>query len=141
MRLPWPRGDALARGHPVPYASQGVSYRLMSMRQAQAPAIRRGSAAWDILAVLLIVLAVAMIGLFAIGVILCLLDMLPLGIGCISVATIAGVTLAAINWGTIGPLLEQHVNEILATALAFAPVAAEVADLNGHAAKIAVAKA
>jgi len=32
-------------------------------------------------------------------------------------------------------------NEILATALAFAPVAAEAADLNGHAAKIAVEKA
>ena len=31
-------------------------------------------------------------------------------------------------------------NEILATALAFAPVAAEAADLNGHAAKIAVEK-
>ena len=78
---------------------------------------------WDTLGPLLEqhineILGVAMVGLFAIGVILILLHMLPLGIGCIVAATITGVTLAAINWDTLGPILEQHVNQILGVAMA-----------------------
>lgn len=63
-------------------------------------------------------LGIAMAGLFVIGVLLCLNSMFPLGIGCIVAATIAGVSLAAINWDTVGPFLEEHVNEILAIAMA-----------------------
>jgi hypothetical protein len=63
------------------------------------------------------ILAVAMGALLAIGVVLCLIGNLPLGIGCIVAATIAGVTLAVINWDSLKPLLEQHLNDILVLAM------------------------